>query len=85
MKALVKHSITCTVRASGGCRICRHFWALLQVRTQLACTLLYPLRLLKVFTNVFNPVFWFVTGRFTQGSAETNNALCQDAETSRNT
>jgi hypothetical protein len=34
MKALLKHGATCTMRATGGCHICRRIWALLQIHAR---------------------------------------------------
>ena len=34
MKALLKHGAKCETRATGGCRICRRIWALLQIHAR---------------------------------------------------
>jgi hypothetical protein len=33
-QALLKHGATCTMRATGGCHICRRIWALLQIHAR---------------------------------------------------
>ena len=34
MKSYLKHSVTCTVKASGGCKLCKRIWTLLRIHAQ---------------------------------------------------